>query len=204
MLRLPRPAFAVFLVLMAVLATSGCGTSELPRFYVLQPVAVPQASVRSIPEGTAVIGVGPVKLPDHLDRPQIVRMSGSSKLEMAEFDRWAEPLGQNFARVLGDNLSMLLQDHRVVLYPWDRPANVKYQVKVDVSRFHGTADGRATLDARWSLRKNGKEIAAKRSVIEKTAAGAGYEPLVAALGQALADLSNDIGQTIQADAQLAP
>ncbi|MCE5335619.1 MAG: PqiC family protein [Desulfobacteraceae bacterium] len=204
MLRFPRAQFAAALFFLTVLAISGCGHSELPRFYVLQPTAAPLHSIGSGSEGAVVVGVGPVKLPDYLDRPQIVSMSGSSRLEMAEFDRWAEPLEQNFLRVLGDDLSALLQDNRIVLYPWDKPANVKYQVKIDVSRFCGGPDGRALLDARWSLRRDGKEITARRSTFEKPTTSVGYESLVMGLSQTVADLSNDIAMAIRADQGLAP
>ncbi len=43
---------------------------------------------------------------------------GGNALRLAEFDQWAAPLGDNFTRVLAENLVMLIPTERVAIFPW--------------------------------------------------------------------------------------
>ena len=51
-----------------------------------------------------VIGIRPIDFPKYLDRQQIVSRTNGHRLKLAEFDRWAEPLGWSFARALAENV----------------------------------------------------------------------------------------------------
>ncbi len=190
----------LFLILICVLTIGGCGTSEKTKFYILQPVVGPPLPASSA--GEIVVGVGPVKLPEYLTRSQIVTRPGRNSLNLDEFNRWAEPLDQNFARVLAEDLASQLGTNRVAMYPWERSAGVQYQAKVDVARFEGEAGGRAVLEARWIVLKGGTEITARHTVIEKTLADGSYETLVAAESQAVSDLGAEIADAIRMDSHL--
>ena len=65
------------------------------------------------------IGVGPVSIPDSLDRSQIVTLSGGNEVIIAEFDRWYGSCRDEIARVMTENLSALLPSQRVVSMPGD-------------------------------------------------------------------------------------
>lgn len=54
------------------------------------------------------IGVGPVSIPDSLDRSQIATLSGGNEVIIAEFDRWSGSCRDEIARVMTENLSALL------------------------------------------------------------------------------------------------
>ena len=74
-----------------------------------------------------VVAVGPVAIPDYLDRPQILTRSGPSELQLAEFERWAGSLEKDVSRVLAENLSTLLEkDHVIVLRSRITSYNVCY------------------------------------------------------------------------------
>src|SRR5262249_23921679 len=85
----PHPPHLLAWVISLLLA--GCfGASRPARFYTLDPV-----QVRDSPGSTstdAVLAVGPIDLPDYVDRPQIVTRTGSNELVIAEFDRWGGSL----------------------------------------------------------------------------------------------------------------
>src|SRR5262245_47155811 len=51
-----------------------------------------------------VLGIGPIKFPGYLDRQQFVTRVSQNRFAVAENDRWAEPLEENFSRVLSQNL----------------------------------------------------------------------------------------------------
>ena len=192
----------VAVVLGALLiGLAGCGGSSAPaRLYVLTPA--PDAAANPQGAGAAggpSVGVGPVRLPGLLDRPQIVTRRGTDQIENAEFDRWAEPLGNNVPRVLAENLAALLKTERVALFPWNPDRSIQYQVVVDVARFDGAVGGDVVLDARWRiLGADGKEAAVNRSLLTQPTGGAGYPALVTAMSRALAALSREIAGGIQA------
>jgi uncharacterized lipoprotein YmbA len=153
------------------------------------------------------IGVGPVSLPPYLDRPEIVTRSGGNELHLSEFDRWAEPLQQNFTRVLAQNLSNLIPTDRTAVFPWERSVPITYQVLVEVTRFEGNADGNSSLMARWSIFgvDKKKELLMRQSTFTTpTGAPQDYKATVSAMSQSLADLSREIAAAIQTLPQQTP
>jgi uncharacterized protein len=134
------------------------------------------------PERGLAIGIGPVTLPKYLDRPQIVTFTSPYALNVAEFDRWAEPLESTFVRVLAENLALLLPTARVAVFPWPGSMRLDYQVTVEVSHFSGQLGGESALTARWSLfSEDGKEaLVSQRSRFSAPAWAPGYEAIVAA------------------------
>jgi uncharacterized lipoprotein YmbA len=71
-------------------------------------------------------------------------------------------------------------------------------VVVAVLRFDGRPGGEVTLDTRWRiLGRDGDELAFRRSTVIETAAGRGYEPMVAAMARALVTLGQEIAAEIR-------
>jgi uncharacterized lipoprotein YmbA len=183
-----------------LVALTGCAGSSAPvRLYVLTPA--PEALVAplgaAVPGGPA-LGVGPVRLPGLLDRPQIVTRRGADEIDEAEFHRWGEPLADSVPRILAENLAALRKTERVALFAWDSAQAVQHQVVVDVMRFDGSMGGDVVLDARWRiLATDGKELAANRSLLTQPTGGTGYPAAVAAMSRALAALSREIAATLE-------
>jgi uncharacterized lipoprotein YmbA len=150
------------------------------------------------------IGLGPVTLPPYLDRPQIVTRASQTRLDLAEFDQWVAPLQDTVARVLAENLSLLIPTDRVLLHPWPRAADIDYQAIIDITRFDGTTGGEAVLTARWSIvGADGKELMLRKAHFSTPAEGQDYEATVTAMSRTLEALSRDIAATIQTIAQRA-
>jgi hypothetical protein len=145
------------------------------------------------------IGVGPVALPEYLNRSQIVSRQGENQLQLAEFDRWAEPLGKNFTRVLVLNLSTLLSTDRMALHPWNRSTPIDYQVIVDVARFEAGPDEKISLLARWSIVDAGKRetLLMRKSSFSEPIASDGYQATIASMSRAVAALSREIAEAIR-------
>src|SRR5262249_52204551 len=118
---------------------------------------------------------------------------------------WAAPLPDTIARVLAENLSLLLPTERVVLYPWPRNMDPDSQVTVEVLQFDRGPGGEVVLAARWSLLdRDGKERVLRTSRLSQTAGGADYEATVTAMGRALEALARDMAATLPTTAQPAP
>jgi uncharacterized protein len=191
-------------IVLASMAAGGCATSPPSQFYLMTPL--PEADM---PRHTAqrdmgpALGVGPVKLPAYLDRPEVVTRSGPNALQIAEFNRWGEPLEDNFERVLAMNLGVLADTDRVSLYPWPQSSPIDYQVTVDVDRFDAAAGTQVVLIARWNLfiGAEGRAVRSGRTVVTVPAVTASYEALAGAMSDAVATLAREIAAVIPRSAK---
>jgi uncharacterized lipoprotein YmbA len=148
--------------------------------------------------GEPILGLGPVKLPGYLDRQQLVKRLSQNRFAVAENDHWAEPLEENFSRVLAQNLSILLGPDRVVAYPWEKNQRPIYQVQVEVLRFEPNAAHLAELWARWIVSDNAKKpLMVKESFLSQQARDRSAEESVAAMSEAVGGLSKEIAAAVR-------
>jgi uncharacterized lipoprotein YmbA len=196
-----RSTLFALLVALAVgmLVVSGCSTGPPTRLYVLTSLT----SAESLPQATGIrgmsLGVGPVELPQYVNRPQIVTGQHSSELQSAASAQWAESLQDGFTRVLAENLSLLLATDRIALFPW-KTFVPEYQVVVEVTHFLGQTGGEVSLVALWSiLSKNSRDaLVSKKSSFRDSAGSSEYEALAAAMSRTVAALSREIAAALMA------
>jgi uncharacterized protein len=199
-----HPVYCV-LVAALLLGLSACGSSPAVRFYTLAPlqsVEIPAAV--EVAERRGILAVGPVELANHLDRPQIVRRVGTTSVSLLENDRWAGSLQSDLARVLIDNLGVLLGPEGYVVLPWEVTARADGRIQVSVTRLERTDQQTVVLDALWTLHgmERGDILAAGREVIAEPDSG-GAEGTVEAMSRALAELSRRIAVAAEAGLGLA-
>ena len=181
---------------LSLLAQAGCASSKPSRYYLLSAVSPTQSAKE---DRSVSVGVGPIEFPKYLDRPQIVTRGSRNRLLFGEFDRWAEPLERNFARVLVENLAALLSTDNVVRYPWMRSVQIDYQIFVTVNRFDATTSGDTVLHVRWSVNDgDGHNVIPPHAARVAEPAGSGdYEAIVQAESRAVEGLSRQIAAAIQ-------
>lgn len=200
MTRLFRPP-ALALLGIAALLLSACAPTQPTRFYTLSGLMTPPADPAPDEPSLGFIGVGPVTLPAYVDRPQIVRRAGATRVVLADFDSWIEPLDSMVPRVLVENLSLLLGTDDIWLLAQRRPPRLDYQAEVDVTRFDANAGGgEAVLDARWFIYGGAGErlLASSRStILERAAPSDGLEGEVEAMSRALGELSRELADAIR-------
>lgn len=156
----------------------GCGSTKPSRFYLLTPVSNPESEmVKSGGHSEISVGIGVLKFPDHLLRPQIVIQTASNKIDYAEYDRWAEPLDDNFARVMAENLSKMIPSESVYIYPWRSTVNVQYQINFEVVRFSQGPDKSVILVVFWSIFDNATARQLLRQKTTLSQPGPGSEPV---------------------------
>ncbi len=193
------PLLGILLLLCA-----GCAATSSPsRFYLLSSLTGNgNAPVTSPSENALFVGIGPVELPRYLDRPQIMVRASGNRLELSEFDKWAEPLDRGVTRVLLENLSLLLNTDRVVPFPFRNTPPVDYQVVATVTRFDGIPGKDAELKVNWSLvrGRDKKLVLMKRSRFYLTASEQGHEAMVSLQSRLLAELSREIASSIISEA----
>jgi len=184
-----------------ITAMAGCSRSPRVNFYTLEPAAQVE-TVASATTGPTV-SVGPVTLPELVDRPQLVLRVAPNRVEILETHRWAEPLKSELPHLIAENLGRLLGSSRVSSYLQHAGAGADYRVLVDIQRFESTAGGTVIVEAVWSLRRaGGGAPKTGRSLLREPVGAAGIDPLVAAYGRALLALSSDLARAIRAEADL--
>jgi uncharacterized lipoprotein YmbA len=173
-------------------------TSTPSRFYLLNSLSTSETMAATAAPQGPVIGVGPITMPKYLERAQIVTRTGDNQLALSEFDRWAEPLQDNVARVLAENLARLVPTDQVLLQAWPRSAALDYQVTVEVLQFDGWLGGESKLVAFWSI-LDGAELSlwSQRAALHAPVSGREYEALVMAMSQLLESFSRDLAGAIQ-------
>jgi uncharacterized lipoprotein YmbA len=193
-----RYATACLAGLILAVAGAGLGGCKSPAtsFYTLSPdrTLASSGATRSV---AAVIG--PVTIPDIVDRPQIVTRLGDNEVEVNEFARWAQPLNGDIGRVIAANLAVLLNSPQISVFDVTHDPLAVWHVRIDVMRFESAPGRDVTVDVLWAVRPPGKGRAVTgRSVAREAVSGPGFEPLVAAHDRALASVSRDIASALQA------
>ncbi len=192
------------ILLLLCLIPGGCISLEPKpdpsRFFSLTPLPrTGQRAQDAAGTNALVLGIGPVKIPGYLDRQQLVTRVSQNRFAVAENDRWAEPLDENFSRVLSQNLSILLQTDRIVAYPWERSQQPAYQVQVEVLRFEPNAEQLVELSARWIIVDGAKKtISSRESYLTHPARDKSTEASVAAMSDVVGGLSKEIAADIRA------
>jgi uncharacterized lipoprotein YmbA len=163
------------------------------RFFVLR-ATIPPAPLPAEAQRSEAIGLAAVRVPAHLERPQLVTMTGPSELHLDEYRRWAEPLDQGVARTLLENLSALLPGARVLRSPWPASAAPGRRVVVELRRFGPAGDGEVRLAGEVSVLAGGEERVLVRrpvSLRRELAADPRQQPgaAVDAMSELVADLA---------------
>lgn len=182
----------VFLLIVAAL--TGCGTSPPERFYTLASEPAPALSANT-PNAVSII-VGPVSVPELVDRPQFVVRSGANRVEIAEQSRWASPLKHEIPRVIADHLARFIEGARTTTSNSRAVTAADYRVTVDIKRFDSALGDGATIEAAWTVKGRDGASLEGRSLARETSRGS-YDELVQAHSRALTTVSRDIAEAIK-------
>lgn len=178
-------------------AVTGCAVTQPTNFYTLSPATEPNVVKRSA-DGL-VIGLGPITLPQYLDRPEIVTREGANQMRLSEFSKWAEPLEPLLTRIMAEDLYALLDANDVIPVPQRGDIPLDRVIEVDISRFDADAAGQVMLDARWRVYQGDNEtlLASGRSQVSEQAAPVpDFDAIVAAMSRALGRASEEIAKAI--------
>ena len=190
---------ATFMLTVSLTAAlAGCARSPRVTFYTLEPGA--QVEAAEAAGAVPSVVVGPVTLPELVDRPQLVVRVAANRVDILETHRWAEPLKSELPRAIARDLGRLLGSNRVSSYLQHAGADADYRVLVDFRRFESSPGQAVTLEADWSLRRGaGGASKTGHYLAREPVLGDGYDPLMAAYGRALFALSGDLARAIRAE-----
>jgi uncharacterized lipoprotein YmbA len=186
---------------------AGCSSAPATRFYTLAAVAeVPPASTKGpAPHATrpVTLVITDLRLPQYLDRPQIVTRGSDHRLRMTEHQQWGGNLRDDMTRVLAGNLGRQLPGDRVLAAPTHIALQPDCRIEVDVQRFEREANGSVKLAARWWITRGSDGTLLASAEASFTGAPVGeddYEMLVGAMSAVFGDLAQAIADSIRARA----
>ena len=184
-----------------LIVLAACGSTPPSDYYVLS------AAATETPTGDSPsLGVGPVNIPEYLNRNSMVFNRDGNKLEIASFARWAEPLESGISRVLSINLASRLNTEDIQVFPWHPSQAPDYAVGVRLLVLDSNSV-RAQLVAEWSLRtkKDGSAEVRRIVSLEETTTGVELSPenVARSYSNLLAKLSDKIAKTIADDVAMA-
>lgn len=198
----PRMALlALVLVLALALVLGGCMAPHAPavRYYVLDPVAAPADPATGLPDLT--VKLLELRLPQYLERPQIVTRSEPQRLELAEYHQWGGNLRKNLVIVMVRNLSRELGTNRVSGPPHRAGLDADLLVELEVTRFERGPRGRVVLVAWWRVLDGGSRDTLETRVSQLESAslvpGGDYAATVTAMGEVFARLGSEVAAALR-------
>lgn len=179
-------------VLLGALLLAGCASSPSYNYYLLSA----QVADGIADDGPA-LGIGPITIPEYLNRNSMVFTRGSNQLRLADYDRWAEPLAEGIQRVLSLNLSAELGSHNIRPHPWARSDAPDYAVQVWLLSLD-INNQRAELVAEWRVSRPAanRDIERRISRLSQALPDADWQPADAAA--AYSDLLQSLGSELAA------
>lgn len=200
--RVPRrPHATAAWVLSLGLALAGCSSS--PPYQLYQLRAEPPAGAPAAPPASAGAGgiwtIGPITLPEYLDREAILVPTGQAGLAALPQQRWAEPLRDAVPRILRQDLSRLRGTGQVWAHPAPPGVKAERQLRLEVQQFGPSPDGQQVqLQARWWFQdsQSGALVGQVQQQVfsAPVPAGAGADGLVAAMRGVLWEVAVKVGR----------
>ena len=125
---------AVYLLLL-----SACGSSPPVLYYSLNPI---DTDYQQDPDDAVMLGIGPLRIPDYLNRSQIVTRDVDAKMRVNDFNRWTEPLAVSMHRIVSTDGDNLLHGVVVIMYPYEAVvrSHLDYRLVGDVNRFDADSE----------------------------------------------------------------
>jgi hypothetical protein len=136
------------LLAVSLLALAACATPVQTRYYTLSGGAPPPAQAAPAYR----VAIGPVTVPEALDRMQIVLRVAPNQYAISDGERWSEPLKRGIPRVIAEQLGQRLPAARIAVHLQYAAQDADYRVLIDVLRFESVPGEGVTLEAAWTVR----------------------------------------------------
>jgi uncharacterized lipoprotein YmbA len=197
-----RLVYSLVMMVMPPLFMSGCIHKESKpiHFYRLTAetgINTNQSALNQDKTENPMIGLGPIHIPEYLDRPQMVIAVTDHQYRLSEDHRWAESLDKNISLALFKALPNQLGTERIVRYPWPQRLAIDYQIGIDILEFNVDANSQSRLTAQWFIKRKDQTTIDKRFDCRIPSSNTNYDVMVEAQSQCLSKLGREIANTFR-------
>ncbi|HET7731939.1 MAG TPA: PqiC family protein [Usitatibacter sp.] len=191
----PRKRESRLLVAAAAILLASCGGSPVKEnFYTLSGPQAPMPAASANPRS---IFVGPVTVPESVDRLPMVLRTAANQVEISDAHRWAEPLKASIPRVLAETLMREMATPNVRYTRAGSPLDADFRVAVEVQRFESSLTQGATVDALWTVTPRQGTPRSGRSTVSEPPASADPGGVAAAHSRALERVGREIAAAMK-------
>ena len=192
-----RPADFLYFCFLGLLGCACVRNTPPTDFYLLN--ANPHNTTPSDRDlsPSRVVGLGPLHIPEYLNRPQMVYEIATNQFRLDEQHRWAERLDQNVARALTLSLSTQLTPTRILPHPWPSRDKIDYQIAIEILKFHQSADGFSRFTAQWTLKQAHDTLDSRWFECDRKLSDLNFSAFVQSQNECLAELSSEISGALR-------
>ncbi len=137
-----------FLALCAFATLSACASSPDSQLHLLKST---NGHLTSQTRSEVSVRVGPIVMPEHLKRSEIVYRSDAYNVSVNEYERWAESLERNMISVITTDLAVHLGTQKAFDYYANFSMTPDYIVRLNVTEFGPVSDDTVSLSVSWEL-----------------------------------------------------
>lgn len=190
--------------LATTILLAACGSAPKDKFYTLAPASATTPAATASAPACYGVAIGPVRVPEALDRTQMVVREGPNRVEILDQHRWAGSLRSEIARALAAGVGAQLPEAQVSVHDGQAGRNAAYRVAVDIERFDATVNDSVAVQALWTIRQEGgKELGSGRFAATEPTGPGGHDAIAGAYAKALSAMSAQVAQAVRG-AQAAP
>lgn len=192
---------AVALCSLFILSACVGGKQPQTRFYVLDAMPAGEPALAGATRTPPLaVDIAALRLPQYLERPQIVTRAANNELKLDDYHQWGGNLAKNMMRITAQNLARLLDTARITIFS-RRPSQAPdVRVEIDVLQFERGPDARVLLSAQWRIvaGNEGRSQIARISELysEPVAATAPIEETVRIMSELVGKLDREIAVAI--------
>ncbi len=188
-------------VVIVLLGLMACGSNPVEDHYYSLVLAADDVIAPVHTEETrAHLIVGPVQLPEYLNRRGLAIQIDSNQIQTANHHFWAEPLEEAISKVLVRDIAILASGVTV-----DRDAgrwtdSGDCRLRIEFDKFHATDRSRVVSSGRYWVSSSDSDVKQEFETTQTLSAD-GHANAVAALRRSLATLAMQITNTIESNSQ---
>lgn len=191
----------IVLLVFVLLGLMACGSNPVEdHYYSLVLAADDVMAPVGTEESKAHLIVGPVRLPEYLNRRGLAMQIDANQIQTANHHFWAEPLEEAISKVLVRDIANLASGVTV-----DRDAgrwtdSGDCRLRIEFDKFHATDQSRVVSSGRYWVSSSDSDVKQEFEVTQTLSAD-GHANAVAALRRSLATLATQITNTIESHSQ---
>jgi len=188
-------------VVIVLLGLMACGSNPVEDHYYSLVLAADDVTAPAHTDETqAHLIVGPIQLPEYLNRRGLAIQIDSNQIQTANHHFWAEPLEEAISKVLVRDIAILASGVTV-----DRDAgrwtdSGDCRLRIEFDKFHATDRSRVVSSGRYWVSSSDSDVKQEFEVTQTLSAD-GHAYAVAALRRSLRTLATQITNTIESNSQ---